>query len=42
MKKWNKFYGSIGNTMLLLVLIALMIIVIIYMKQNPEVYFPEN
>ena len=42
MKKWNNFYGSIANTILLLILIGLMITVIIYMKQNPDVYFPNK
>ncbi len=42
MKKWNNFYGSIGNTILLLILIGLMVTALIYMKQNPDVYFPGN
>lgn len=36
----NKFFGSILNSILLLVLIILMIIAIRLMLQNKEIYFP--
>lgn len=42
MKKYNKFFGSTINTVLLLILIALMITAILYMKQNPDIYFPNK
>ncbi|MEN9338519.1 MAG: hypothetical protein RI945_244 [Candidatus Parcubacteria bacterium] len=38
MKKWNNFFGSKLNTVLLLVLIILMIVALRYMYANPEVY----
>ncbi len=40
MKKWNNFYGSIFNSILLLILICLMIVALYYMRQNPDIYFP--
>lgn len=42
MKKWDNFFGSKLNSVLLIILIILLVIVLVYMRKNKEAYEENN
>ena len=42
MKKWDNFFGSKLNSVLLIILIVLLVMVLLYMRKNKEAYEENN